>query len=105
MHVLKIVLMFHLTCLGWMLFRSPDWATVQTMSANLFYFSGPEVYGLRIAVVVVLCALAHGLTSARPLNESFARASAFAQGMVAGAVMLALVVVSPGVKPFIYFRF
>lgn len=105
LRVLKTLAMFHLICLGWLLFRAPNWDTVIVLGANLFDFSSPHVRGLRILVLVLLCAAAHALPDAKRLAESFRRLPALGQGAFAAVTMWVLLLTSPGVKPFIYFQF
>ncbi len=101
----RIAIMFHLTCLGWLLFRAPDWATVQTVFANLFDFSAGDVRGLRCLTIVLACAAAHALPAFRDLGDRFARVPSIGQGVLAGLCMWALLLLSPSAKPFIYFQF
>jgi alginate O-acetyltransferase complex protein AlgI len=103
--LLSVLAMFHLSCLGWLLFRAPDWGTVQTMFVNLFDFSAGDVRGLRCALIVLACALAHVLPAMNTLVERFARLPALGQGAFAAMCMWALLLLGPGAKPFIYFRF
>ncbi len=105
MRLLRVTLMFHLTCLGWLLFRSPDWHTVAVMGANLIDFSGQGVHGLRVAVLVVACAVAHALPATEGLRDRFARVPGFGQGALAAVCMWALVVVGTKSQSFIYFQF
>ena len=102
---LRILGMFHLTCLGWLLFRAPDWATVQIMLGRLTDLWGGAFCGKRFAVLVLACAVVHALPGFKRIGESLTRIPAFAQGVLAGVCMWALLLLSPGAKPFIYFRF
>ena len=102
---LKIVGMFHLTCLGWLLFRAQDWATVQLMLSRLVDLSGGPLQGKRVALLALLCMMAHLGLHEQKLREWFARLPAVGQGMAAGLCMWALLLMSPGAKPFIYFQF
>lgn len=103
--LLRMLLMFHLICLGWLLFRAPDWSTVVTLGANLFDFSGGTIHGLRIAAIVAACAAAHVLPPVRDLCERFARVPGFGQGALAAACMWALLLCGPKSQSFIYFQF
>lgn len=105
LRVLKIVGMFHLTCLGWLLFRAQDWATVQLMLGRLVDLSGDPIQGKRVALLVLLCMAVHVGLHEQKLRVWFARLPALGQGMVAGLCMWALLLLSPGAKPFIYFQF
>ncbi len=103
--MLCIVSMFHLSCVGWLLFRAPDWDTAQAMAANLVDFSSGHVRGLRCAAIVLLCMAAHAWPFTRTLGEKFARLPAFGQGTLAAVCMWALLLFSPDAKAFIYFQF
>jgi len=102
--LLSIVVMFHLTCLGWLLFRAPDWSTVMAFLESLFDFSG-DVRGLRCAAIVALCMFAHAWPFWKTLGERFARLPAAGQGVLAAMSLWALLLLSPHAQPFIYFQF
>ncbi len=103
--VVAALAMFHLTCLGWLLFRSPDWATAGAVARSLFDFSTGEVHGLRCGAMVALCAVAHAWPAMRNLGEWFARVPAVGQGVLAALCTWALLLLSPSAKAFIYFQF
>jgi len=103
--VLATLVTFHLVCLGWLLFRSPDWGTALAMLRAMTDFGAGEVHGLRVAAILLVCAVAHAHPLIRTLPERFARAPAFAQGALAGASLWSLLLLSPQGKPFIYFQF
>lgn len=102
---LKVLGMFHLTCMGWLLFRAPDWTTVASMLHSLSDFSAQPVYGKRILLIVAACALAHVLPSAKALGQRFAQLPAISQGALAATCMWTLVLLGPARSPFIYFQF
>ncbi len=102
---LRIIVMFHLTCLGWLLFRSPDWETVRIMFDGLFDFSGGEVRGLRVLLIVLACWIAHLQPVWKDMQERFARLPSFGQGALAAMCMWTLLLLSPNARPFIYFQF
>ncbi len=103
--ILHMLLMFHLVCLGWLLFRSPDWSTAVTMLGNLVDFSAHEVYGLRIAGLVAVCMAVHSFEIFQGLGERFARISAVGQGALAASCMWVLLIGGPKSQSFIYFQF
>ncbi len=105
LRALKIFGMFHLTCLGWLLFRAQDWATVQLMLTRLVDFSGGEVRGKRFALIVLACMLAHLWPGMRKLGERFTQLPAPVQGALAGVCLWALILLSPGTQAFVYFQF
>lgn len=97
--------MFHLTCLGWLLFRAADWSNVQAMLGSLFDFSPSELHGRRVLVLLVLCAVSHLPWKRAALGEWFRRLPAVGQGLMAAACTWSLLLFSPAVRPFIYFQF
>lgn len=103
--LLRIVVMFHLMCLGWLLFRSPDWHTVAVMGVNLFDFSAPAVHGLRVAVLVAACMAVHALPMFRDLGARYARVPGFGQGALAAVCLWVLLIGGPKSQSFIYFQF
>ncbi|MEK6798834.1 MAG: MBOAT family protein [Planctomycetota bacterium] len=103
--IVGMVATFHLICLGWLLFRAPDWATVGTMLASLTDFSPAPVHGKRIALLLAACLAAHAWPEVRSALGWFRRVHATAQGILAGAAMWVLLLCSPAAKPFIYFQF
>jgi alginate O-acetyltransferase complex protein AlgI len=104
-NTLAVIVMFHLTCLGWLLFRAPDWQIVLVMLRSMTDFSAGELHGLRIALVVLACAIAHAHPLIRTLPDRFARLPAFGQGALAAVCMWSLLLLSTDGKPFIYFQF
>ncbi|MFQ5495335.1 MAG: MBOAT family O-acyltransferase, partial [Phycisphaerae bacterium] len=103
--ILRMTVMFHLMCLGWLLFRAPDWHTVTVMGANLFDFSATAVHGLRVAVLIAACMAAHALPAVHGLGDRFARVPGFGQGALAAACMWVLLIGGPKSQSFIYFQF
>lgn len=103
--VLATVVTFHLICLGWLLFRSPDWQTVMSMLSAMTDFGAGDVRGLRVAAILLVCAVAHAHPLIRTLPSRFARLPVFGQGALAGACLWSLLLLSPEGKPFIYFQF
>jgi alginate O-acetyltransferase complex protein AlgI len=102
---LRVIGMFHLTCLGWLLFRAQDWATVHLMLGRLVDFSSTEIRGKRILLIVVACMLVHLLPVFRNLGERFVRLPAVVQGSLAGVCLWVVILLSPGAQAFIYFQF
>ncbi|MCB9849896.1 MAG: MBOAT family protein [Phycisphaerales bacterium] len=105
LRVLKVFGMFHLTCIGWLLFRAQDWATVQLMLTRLVDFSSTEIRGKRIVLIVLACMFVHVLPAFRGLGERFVRLPGLVQGSLAGMCLWAVILLNPGVKAFIYFQF
>lgn len=108
---LRRLLTFHLVCLAWIFFRSPDLATAFTLLGRLLTWSaGPAP----LATPVVLVAIGVGLaTQFLPagfwpaVQERFARLSYGRQAVAFGAFLVVIytMVGDQGVAPFIYFRF
>ncbi len=103
--IVRACLMFHATCLGWLLFRAPDWETVTSMLSSLTNFSPAPVHGKRIALIVFACAVAHCHPLFRALGRRFGQLPPTAQGALAGACCWLLFLISPGGEAFIYFQF
>jgi len=101
----RVAAMFHATCLGWLLFRSPDASTALVMLGGLFDFSAGDVRGLRILLIVAVCWLAHLHPHWREWPARFARLPAMGQGALAAVGMWTILLLSPHGKPFIYFQF
>ncbi len=102
---LRIILMFHLTCFGWLLFRAPNWETVGVMVGRLLDFSGGEVRGLRVLLIVLACWIAQLQPIWKDMQGRFARLPSFGQGALAAVCMWTLLLLSPNARPFIYFQF
>ncbi len=103
--VVAILVMFHLTCLGWLLFRAQEWQTIPAMLSAMLDFSAGEVRGLRIGILVLACMIAHAHPLIRTLPERFARVPALGQGALAALCMWSLLLLGADGKPFIYFQF
>ncbi len=102
---LRVMLHFHIACFGLLIFRSPDWATVGAMVQAITNFSSGDVHGLRVLLIVVLCAVAHLGPLWKNFAERVTRWPGWSQGALAAACMWTLVLLSPHAKPFIYFQF
>ncbi len=101
---LKIIVMFHLTCVGWLMFRAPDWGVVSSMLSGLVDFSG-DVRGLRYGAIVCICAIAHLLPGLDELAERFGRLPALTRGAMAAVCLWACILLTPETNAFIYFQF
>ncbi|BBK34219.1 D-alanyl-lipoteichoic acid acyltransferase DltB (MBOAT superfamily) [Stella humosa] len=107
--VLAAVIVFHVVCAGWVLFRSPDVAAAGQVFAGLFgggWSAGratPFAVGL-IALGLALHWLPAGWLS--QVERALAGWPAWAFGLAAGVCLVAIDAAGPdGVAPFIYFRF
>jgi len=103
--IIQVVSMFHATCLGWVLFRAPNWDTAWSMLASLTDFSPAAVHGKRIAIIVLACAMAHCHPIFRKMGRRFVQLPSAAQGVLAGACCWVLILINPGQQAFIYFQF
>jgi len=103
--LLKTVAMFHLSCLGWLLFRASDWSNAWEMLRGLFDFSASELHGKRVLIVIALCAVAHIPWRTSSVRDWFRRAPAWGQGALAAMCTWSLLLLSPAARPFIYFQF
>jgi D-alanyl-lipoteichoic acid acyltransferase DltB (MBOAT superfamily) len=105
----KIVVTFHLVCLGWVFFRARSIGAAATVLSNLGH--GWNAYPA--VGPAVLLALAFGLlvhlvpgSRVRPVYESLGRLSPVAQGALCAVALMGIASLgAPGVAPFIYFQF
>lgn len=104
-HFVQVILMFHATCLGWLLFRSQDWAQVVEMLRNLTTFPETGVHGLRVLCIVLFCAVLHVARFDRLRQFVERRIPAFGQGALAALGLWSVLLLSPNARPFIYFQF
>lgn len=102
---IKVIGMFHLVCIGWLMFRAPSWDVVTTMFSNMMDFSNSPIHGKRVAMIIALCALAHIAKSVTKIPQYYVTLPSFVRGAVAGLAIWIVIVFSPNVKPFIYFQF
>ena len=102
--VVSTIAMFHLICLGWLIFRASDWQVVLTLLGSLFDFSGP-VLGKRFAVLILLCSVAHCIPSGYGMLRAFVRLPAVGRGAWAAVMLWLVILLTPSWHPFIYFQF
>jgi alginate O-acetyltransferase complex protein AlgI len=106
---IAVVMVFHIVCLGWILFRSSDMPAAQEFLAG--FWSGDWRIAQATPLTVALIALGLALQFLpRDWPQRLERALAILPGwgfaLLAGVVLVALDAVGPdGVAPFIYFRF
>ncbi|MGB0714324.1 MAG: MBOAT family O-acyltransferase [Phycisphaerae bacterium] len=103
--VVQVILMFHVTCLGWLLFRSESVGQVGQMLSNLTDFSPARIHGLRILAIVMVCAVLHLMPWRRLLDFLDQRVPAVGQGAIAAMGLWCVLLFSPNARPFIYFQF
>lgn len=103
--ILKTIFMFHAICLGWLFFRASDWANVQVMLASLFDFTPAELRGKRVLMLILCCAIAHLPGEKLALGNAIRKLPALGQGAFAALCLWTLLLISPAVRPFIYFQF
>jgi alginate O-acetyltransferase complex protein AlgI len=106
----RVVMMFQLTCLGWLLFRADSLSTVFTMLGQIaadFRWPAIAVSGGALVVLFgVLPFLFEWMTEGEHRLDRLSRLPALAQGTVY-ALLIALTVIlhSGSVHEFIYFQF
>ena len=97
---------FHLVCLGWLLFRAADFATVGSMLAAL---GRPgltlQVDVLRTGMLVLLAAGLHAIDEPLCLRRRIAGLAPAAQGLAYAGLALLLYVFGVSSQQFIYFQF
>ena len=105
----RVLIVFHVVCLGWILFRADSFDTVMIY---LGAFAQPQTGDLvatpfTVALLVIGLAL-HAVPRDLPgrLASRAAAVPAWAWGVTAGIVVVAIDALGPeGVAPFIYFQF
>lgn len=109
LRVLAVVLVFHLVCLGWILFRSTDLPSATAFLAALWAGDWGIARATPLAVALIVLGLTlHFLPRDWPqrLERALALMPSWGFAALAGLVLIALDAVGPdGVAPFIYFRF
>jgi D-alanyl-lipoteichoic acid acyltransferase DltB (MBOAT superfamily) len=107
--VLAVVIVFHVVCLGWILFRARDLdATADVLSGIATGDWTPDLTTPWIAALIALGLALHFVPGdwMQRLEQRLARWPAWAFGVLVGAVLVALNAIGPeGVAPFIYFQF
>ena len=108
---LRVVAMFHLTCLGWLFFRADSISGAFVMLQRIFFdFAGPADVLAPLAAEVVLfgvipCVLDFWLRGERELSRLWA-ARWWIQAPVYSFILLMILFFRPGVSgEFIYFQF
>jgi alginate O-acetyltransferase complex protein AlgI len=105
---LRRLLVFHVVCLGWVLFRSDSVATASSVLARLGDWGpAPAVTPTVIALIVGGIGVQYLPSSLRlSIRAGFARLRPVAMATVLGGLLLVLDTLGPeGVAPFIYFQF
>jgi alginate O-acetyltransferase complex protein AlgI len=106
----RVLLMFHLTCAGWLLFRADSFTTIYHMTRTLFTSFAPD--GLPVAPFVLvlfyglpLVALERVFDGENQL-ERFSRLRPVIQGALVGFLVLTLILFqAEQAHEFIYFQF
>ena len=102
--VVRIVVMFHLICLGWLVFRAQSLEAVGVFLGNLVDFSQP-VRGKRCALLILVCVAAHVLPAFKVFPKRFAGLPPVVRGAMAACCLWVTILLTPQAKPFIYFQF
>jgi hypothetical protein len=98
--------MFHLTCIGWVLFRAKSAADIGT------YFRGVVQPGLVVSPTFTravfwsaLAFVVHQLCAERDFGRHFLRTPPLVQAVSYCSVAVLVFLFSPGTQRFIYFQF
>ena len=107
---IRWLLVMHLVCFAWLVFRSPDLSTCAQLLVRMakLFTVGPQIASGTRAMLWLLLILMflHWRYGKSPLHERLADAGALRYAGVIGGVLLAIVLLSPShITPFIYFRF
>jgi alginate O-acetyltransferase complex protein AlgI len=108
--VLRGLVTFHLVCLAWVFFRSPDLGTAFEMLGRLVLAPGPAPLvtgGVLLAIAVGLATQFVPPTLWLTAQREFSFLPIVWQGVLLGLALLVInaIVGEQGVAPFIYFRF
>jgi hypothetical protein len=104
---LRVALMFHVTMLGGLIFRSPDLATASSMVTGLWQrLSGPTV-DLRFVALIVLAFGLHFVPEEwkAKIEEWFIDLHPLLQGAAIAIVIGLLVTIAGQTQPYYYFQF
>ncbi len=101
---IRVLVMFHLACIGWVLFRAPDIDTAWTILVKLVVWEQGTVIGRRIVAITVLCALLHLIGDVWPRLQRY-HPGPIVQGAMAAAAAYAIILLAPESVPFVYFQF
>lgn len=107
---LRLVAMFHLTCLGWLIFRAESLVNLQAMLAGLTRFDLPSVGDWRnLWMLAVLCLPLIALHAAKERTKQLVfvpNLSLFPKLVISIAMVIAILSIgSFGKQDFIYFQF
>jgi len=104
---LRVSLMFHLTMLGGLIFRSPDLTTTAEMITRMWHrLPGPSV-DPRIVGLIALAFCLHFVpeTWKEYLEDRFANLNPLLQGAAIAVVIALLVTIAGQTQPYYYFQF
>ena len=107
--VFAVLIVFHIVCLGWILFRADSFSVVMIYLGALVSGSGDEMQATPFTVALIVLGLTlHAVPSGMPARLArFAVAMpAWSWGVTAGVGIAMIDALGPdGVAPFIYFQF
>ena len=103
---LRQIVTFHLVCLGWVLFRSPDLATAVTVLMHLGQWElVPSLAVSQAAILLLVAGALHVFADVRGLRRAFVAMPAWLQGLGYAGIATLVFLFSPATAQFIYFRF
>ena len=107
--VISLVLTFHVVCLAWILFRSPDFATAWTYLTATATLSDPVQLLTPFLAALIAFGLAMHALPPRGIEQLAGIMSRLRSPSIAALAVLAFILIDtlrpPGVAPFIYFQF
>ena len=107
-HFLRVVFMFGATVVGWVFFRSPDFATAGSLLATMFIptpGAGPASPLLVVIGLAIAGFLATAAPNANELHHEFVWRRRYAIPLAAVAGVCAAIMLGGGPSPFLYFQF
>jgi alginate O-acetyltransferase complex protein AlgI len=100
------VITFHLVCAGWILFRSPDVATLRSLVERLGTAGfASSLQASQALIALTLAALAHVSTQTGSVRRALNQVPPWAQGLAYAAIAILVFLFSPASRRFIYFQF
>ncbi len=101
---IRILVMFHLACFAWVLFRAPDIESAWIILVKLVVWEDGPIIGRRVIMLTVFCAILHLSAELWPRIREW-QPGPIVQGALAATTAYALIILAPESAPFLYFQF
>jgi len=106
--VINIVVFYHVTLIGWLIFRLPDMQVFTAYVKGLFNFSGGSQLSVLFYMILVVAALMHFVPKnfiKEHISREFMRMSVVVKAVVCSGAILVLTGLALSEPNFIYFQF